>query len=115
MIISATAMIIVFMVVFSELYQDNLSDKKRIIAEDFGYSLQNEFIIAGETKSGYSREFEIPTTLEGYEYEVYIVNNVLVINYTENVFALPIPEVTGDLKDGINRISHINNTICVNC
>jgi hypothetical protein len=115
MIISATAMIIIFMVIFSELYQDNLRDKKAILAQDFGYSLQNEFMMAAQARSGYSRTFDIPQNLEGFPYDVSIISNVLVINYTDNIFSLPIPEANGIIKKGTNIIANKNNTICINC
>ena len=56
MVMSGALMVVIFMVTFSELYQDNITDKKRILAEDFGYSIQNEFIMAAEAKSGYKKD-----------------------------------------------------------
>ena len=51
MIMAATAMVMTFMLVFSGLYQDNFNDKKRILMEDYGYALQNEFILAAKSKA----------------------------------------------------------------
>ncbi len=115
MVMLGTIIMIVFMVVFSELYNDNYNDKKRILAEDFGYYLQTEFVLASEAKPGYSRTFDVPVTLEGFEYNAYIINNVLIINYTEGAYPFTIPEVEGILYTGPNTIRNINNSICLNC
>ena len=114
-VMSATAVVIIFMTIYSDMYQDNLTDKRAIVMEDYGYSLQNEFLIADEAKQGYERTFEIPYNLEGFEYDALIINNVLVINFTENMYTFPIPDVQGVLQKGDNKITKKNNTICVNC
>jgi hypothetical protein len=111
----ATMMIIGFTVIFSELYQDNLSDKQNLLIEDFAYSVQNEFVIAIQTKPGYTRQFEVPTKLEGFSYDVSINSNMLVFEYGDNIFSLPIPKVQGNIVKGTNTIKNKNNTICLNC
>ena len=108
-------MVIIFTVVFSELYQDNLRDKKRIIFEDYRYSLQNEFLIAKQTKPGYTRVFYIPQKLEGFDFEVSIINNILLLNYSDNVVYFSIPNITGYIQKGDNIITNQNNVLCLNC
>ena len=112
---SATAMIIIFAAIFSELYQDNLRDKKRILFEDYGYGLQNEFIMAKQTRPGYTRTFEIPQNLEGFDFQVFIIKNVLLLNYSDNIIHLSIPNITGYVQKGTNVITNQNNTLCLNC
>ncbi len=111
MIMAATMMIILFTVIFSEIYQDNLRDKKAIIFEDFGYSIQTEVIMAAEAKPGYMRNFTVPEKLEGFGYEITILNSTLLINYTDNIFEIPIPKTSGNLKKGLNTIINENNSI----
>jgi len=115
MVMAATGMIIIFTVIFSELYQDNISDKKRILFEDYGYGLQNEFLMAKQTRPGYTRTFEIPQNLEGFDYQIRIINNVLILNYTVNTFQISIPNVTGNIIKGTNTIINENDTLCLNC
>jgi hypothetical protein len=112
---AATSMVLIFMVMFSELYQDNLSDKKRILAKDFGASVQNEIIVASETKPGYIRYFDVPEEIEGYDIELSIINSVLLVNYTDAVVVFNIPTVVGQPVQGLNKIENINDTICLNC
>lgn len=115
MIASATAMVIIFMVLFSELYGDTVDDKHDFIVRDYAYALQTEFIAAAEAKEGYMREIIIPDDLEGFDYIPSISNSVLVINYSTNSFSLPVPKIKGDIHKGENVIEKINDTICVNC
>ena len=115
MVISATAMVIIFTVIFSELYQDNLRDKKRILFEDYGYALQNEFFMAKQTRPGYTRTFEVPQNLVGFDFQILIINNVLLLNYTDNIFPVSIPNITGYIQKGTNVIINENDTLCLNC
>ncbi len=115
MVMISTLMVIVFMSVFSLMYQDNIKDKKRIILEDYGYSLYNEFILASEAKSGYVREFQVPYNLEGFDYEAYILGDVLILNYSEGTLPYNIPETQGQIVKGRNLIKNINDSICLNC
>ena len=108
-------MLIVFMSVYSLVYQDNISDKKRILAEDFGYALHNEFILASEAKPGYVRNFQVPYDLEGFNYEAHIQSNVLILNYTDGEIYFNIPETKGQIVKGENVIKNVNNSICLNC
>ena len=114
-VMSATIMVFVFLVVFSEMHGDNLKEKKEILSRDFIYSIQNEFIVAASAKDGYTRSFEVPYNLEGFDYEIDIDESYVTINYSENILGLPIPDAKGYLVKGNNVITKKNNTICVNC
>lgn len=115
MIITATLMTLIFMFLFSEIYQDGLKDKKKILAEDLGYSMQNEFIIASGASSGYRRNFTVPETLEGFPYTISNQESALLLNYTDNVIVFPIPKTSGTIKKGANMIMSTNNSVCINC
>lgn len=115
MVMISTLMLIVFMSIFSHLYQDNIKDKQRILAEDFGYALYNEFVLASEAKPGYAREFTVPYDLEGFTYNAYITNRVLIINYTQGTIPFNIPQTQGQIVKGKNIIKNINDSICLNC
>jgi len=115
MMMAATVMILIFTVIFSTLYQDNFDDKKRIIANDFGKSIQNEYIIAAGASSGYSRRFFIPDKLEGFDYNIYSNEIQLSINLSNNPQYFHIPKTNGNIKKGVNIIENRNSTICLNC
>lgn len=94
-----------------------MDTKQNILVEDFAYSVQMEFILASEAHEGYIREFELGTTLEGYEYSIEIENNdLLLINYSDNKqYFLPIPYTNGEIAKGINLLEKKNESICINC
>ena len=92
-----------------------MSDKRRILAQDYGYALQNEFLIASSAKEGYFREFKIPQRLEGFSYSFQVNNNSLSLNYSDSLVYFALPDHSGQLVVGKNNIQNINGTICVNC
>jgi len=112
MVASATFMILIFVVVYSVIYQDNISDKKQILAQDLGFSIQNEFIMAVQVRDGYRRTFLVPDTLEGIKYNISIIGNALML---ANITPIPIPAVVGEIRKGKNTIVKENNTLCLNC
>jgi hypothetical protein len=114
MIVAGMFIVILFMAIFSEIYQDNLKSKKRIIFEDFGYSIQNELILASQVQPGYRRAIYLSGSLDGYEYTVNISHMTLVIDYTDNTFALPIPNITGNFVPGTNIITNKDNKVFLN-
>jgi len=114
MVISGTLILIIFMTLFSEIYQDNIRTQKIRLFEDFAYGLQAEFILASQVNPGYRREFTLPERLEGFDYEIYISNSMLVVNYSENQYALPIPNVTGYIFKGKNILVNQDNLIMLN-
>lgn len=110
----ATIMIIIFMVIFSELYQNSLSQKKITIANDFGKSIQEEFIIAAQVKPGYKRQFFLPDNVDGFEYSILNENSILWLNFSDLRLSFNIPITYGQIKKG-NNIIEKNEYICVNC
>jgi hypothetical protein len=114
MILAGMFVIIIFMTLFSELYQDSLKDKKRNAFEDFSYSLQNEFILASQVHVGYRRTFLLPEKLDGFDYGAYITESTLVINYTDNTIQLPIPKVKSNLIKENNIIFNQDNNLTLN-
>ena len=115
MIMSATAMTVIFSFVFSEMYQDGLKEKQVVLFKDFGESMQREFLIAAYARQGYERKITLPEDLEGYDYSIVIDRNTMILsgNYTISVFI--IPETSGSILKGDNIIRKINDSICINC
>jgi hypothetical protein len=114
MIISGMLIMIIFMALFSEIYQDNITNRKTRLFEDYAYGLQTEFILASQVAPGYRRAFVVPERLEGFAFEAYLSNSMVIVNYSDNMFALPIPNVTGVLVKGRNIIVNNDNEIKLN-
>jgi len=114
MVIAAMLIVIIFMSIFSELHQNNLTNRKMKIFEDLGYGLQAEIILASQVHTGYTREFFLPDKLYGYSYEATVSKSMLLINYTENIFSIPIPNITGSFVKGTNTIINQDGNVFLN-
>jgi hypothetical protein len=104
-----------FLYIFSELFNDNLAQKEKILFTDFAASMQKEFTMAGDASLGYSRSFIVPVTVEGFHYNIWNTRNSLVINYSKGQLGLVIPDTNGTIIIGANTIENTNGTICINC
>ena len=112
---AATVMVFAFSFVFFEMYSDNLARKEEILLRDYGYSLQNEFIVASESRDGYVRTFEVPERLEGFYYNISITNSVLRLQGSKNGFSFLLPSMKGNIVKGSNILTISNTTLCSNC
>jgi len=91
-----------------------LSDEKEFVAiQDISYKIQNEFNIAAEAESGYSRDFELPPFTHMFDYNISILNTSLIINTPNKEYGLTIPQVQGQPKKGWNRICQTSGTILI--
>jgi hypothetical protein len=115
MIMFATVMIVIFMFLFSEMYQDGLKDKQDALFSDFGASIQRELLIAAYAKEGYTRVLDLPEDLEGYDYDISASNQTLVLNGTYATKTFIVPGSSGQLVKGENTIRIANGSICINC
>lgn len=112
MIMAASLFVIIFISVFSNLYSDTLKEKKTNLFYDFASSIQKELIMASESKLGYERNFTLPDKVEGFDYDIFIIDKTLFLNYTDNSIYLPVPPVKGILKKGQNTLMN-NGTIII--
>lgn len=111
----ATIILTVTLVLVGRLQSDNAREKKQIILKDFTYSIQNEFIMAGEAHEGYIREFNIPGKLENIEFVINNTETYLFTEYSEGAIVLPIPNTKGNITKGDNTVENRGGQICINC
>lgn len=105
----------VLLLVVGEMINRNADEKKTIILNDYGYYIQNEFILAAETEPGYKRIIDIPNELENIEYSIWNTDKILFVNSSKIEFWWHIPETQGNVQKGINIIQNINGSVCINC
>ncbi|MBU0757653.1 MAG: hypothetical protein KKF44_06290 [Nanoarchaeota archaeon] len=111
----ALAVMITFIGIISELIGRNVDEKKKLIIEDFGLSIQNEFIMASEANLGYRREFVIPVKIEGIIFDITNDEKSLKLNYSRGINYFRIPDTIGFVVKGNNLIQNENGTVCINC
>lgn len=110
---------LVAVTVFSALSLNDLislqTKKETFLVRDTAAQLQNEIILAAVVEDGYSRSFEVPSTLNGVEYNVTIINNVLDVWTERTSSTLAVPTVQGNFsKGGLNNISKVGGVVFLN-
>ena len=112
--------VLFFFVLFSFAINSNLSDKIREkqnnLLKETGKILQDEINFALKSTDGYYREFKIPLSLNGREYNISITEKlVYVISHDgRDALTLIIPNVTGQPIKGNNFIKKDSGEILLN-
>lgn len=118
---------IIFFYAVSTRLTSTQRDNEISMLEDLGTFLQNELRLATTAEDGYYREFEIPETLNGYDYTINITDygglgfSDIILRYVNHSFqyshVLPVGNVTGSIDKNINttiKVRKINNVVVVN-
>ena len=111
MILTATSLLFMFvlLIVLGKISADNNEVQKNKALQDLGTSIQQELSSASEMEYGYHRPLELPSKVEGQEYNITIEtggsgNSYLVIASGKSEFLYQVPETTGTLSPGRNII-----------
>jgi len=109
-------MIMLFLSFIAKDMEYMVVKKEDNILRDIGFSVQNELFNAANVKDGYYREFEIPNTYRGVHYNVSINNGYMLFksDRTNQMIEYAIPNISGELRLGINNISKVDGVIHVN-
>ncbi len=102
-----------FAVVQSDVEEKNL-EKKRILAQSIGTDVRDEISLAVGSSEGYYREFYVPQNIIGYEYEINITEKRIYISAEKIRVSYKIPEISGQIKKGVNNITKQNGTVSLN-
>ena len=110
--------LITFLLLLSDHYQDELDDNKLESFNDLAIVLQDELLLAAQVHDGYERSFEIPEKIENIPIEIITFNelNTTVINFeSQNIsFRIP-PNTQGQFLTGTkNTITNKDNSITLN-
>lgn len=114
------ALALFFFTGFFLAIQANMSEKIRqrqdLVIKDIAIAVQDEINLASQSIDGYSRKFEIPEKAGTRDYEINITEGLVYIRTTDgrNAMALPVTDVTGDVKKGTNVIKKENGEIKLN-
>jgi hypothetical protein len=113
----AMSMVIAFgyLYIFGDMYRDIQRDKRSLVMQDFGQSLQLELITASQMTAGFKRTIVLPQKLESFSYTVVTQKNTLSIDFEDGEATFLIPSATGNLVIGQNTIENRNGTLCLNC
>jgi len=85
---------------------------------DFGYSLQNEFILAAEMNNGYVRPLVVKEQIESTDYNLSLISvanyTVLKISYNSKDIYFKTPYIIGNISKGENTIRTIGTDVYIN-
>ncbi|MBR9705379.1 hypothetical protein GOV12_08245 [Candidatus Pacearchaeota archaeon] len=117
---SITVVIIfLFVIMFAALnenYGEKIAKKHNKDLMTIAYVIQDEINLADDSSDGYHREFKVPENVNGYNYSVSIVSDIIYVkSYDEkNAIALPIRTISGNIIKGNNLIKKQNGVILLN-
>ena len=96
--------------------QEKIYQRQTIQLKEIALTVQNEINLALGSSDGYSRQFKIPETSGGQDYEITLDAGIVYIKTTngKHALTLPIPEVTGNINKTENKIERINGVILLN-
>lgn len=110
-------LLFMFLIILS-IVSDNTSylNKKRdiLLGEDLVIKIQKELNLAARVKDGYHREFELPQKLGKKDYNIAIIGNEVIASTDKQDFWRVIPNVTGAINKGTNRINKTNGIVYLN-
>lgn len=111
----AFLVVILFVVISANETREFTDQKKFFLIKDLALSLQKEVTIANSVEDGYERSFILPIQLENtLDYDVITQNRTITINSSKTVYAVAIPDITGNFSKGTNKIEKKDSKIFVN-
>ena len=115
-----TGVIFFFFIGYLSFIQIGMSDKiyekmdSRV--KETALTIQNEISLAVESSDGYSREFRLPSDINGIDYSVSIDEALVYVRTDDgrHAIALPVKNVTGQIIIGGNIIIKENGIVKLN-
>ncbi len=115
-----TGIVIFFFLTFSIIIQTNTIDKNLEIVnfkvKELALGIQDEISLATESSEGYRRDFSIQDKISGKDYEINITEGYVYVRTNDGKFALalPVSNVTGDVRKGDNFIMKSDGKVYLN-
>lgn len=116
-------LVIAVLFVFTSLFiavQYNVSDKTKeranLEVKEIAFTVRDEINLAFSTTDGYERRFTIPQRAANQPYDITIIGGFVYIKTDDERFAiaLPVLNVTGDVRVGENLIRKQNGIVYLN-
>ncbi len=104
-------LLLTFLAFIAFFYNNEVNNETYLKLNDFGLSLQQEFLRGVEVHEGYERTINIPEEINNREYSISIekINDFrseLIINFKGRDIIIIIPAVEGDLSKGKNILTN---------
>ena len=106
----------IFLISIQISTSDKIKEERTLKIKEVVTDVHSEINLAFESIDGYYREFTIPENINGLNYNIQIIENLVYLNTTDgkNAIALPVQEITGDINISNNFIKKDNGIIKLN-
>lgn len=107
---------VVFFIVIGENMSDKIKERQNNNLKEIALTVKNEIDLAFYSDEGYIREFEVPLDINGQEYEIEIINQMVSIKTTDEKYglAIPVQNISGQINKGDNIIKKQNGRVVLN-
>ena len=105
---------IIIISILSNETKEFYNNKEDILVKDLALKVQSEINLAATVEDGYLREFEIPEKLDSINYTIFIKNETLIVQSKNSIYFARIPNITGTIVKGVNKINNFENVIYIN-
>lgn len=106
--------LIVFTAFVRENFSDVQDDTDYFMLKDIAVSVKSELNLAASLEDGYQRDFFIPLTIEGLEYNITRENGYLMFASSGAEYTVNVPQFTGSVVKGNNMIKKVDGQLEVN-
>ncbi|MBW2997746.1 hypothetical protein KY349_05390 [Candidatus Woesearchaeota archaeon] len=106
--------LIVFTAFVRENFSDVQSDTDYYMLKDVALFVKSEMNLAAALEDGYRRDFFVPLTIEGMEYNISKENGFITFSSNGDGYTVHVPPYTGTVQKGNNVIKKTAGQIEVN-
>jgi len=107
-----------FFLLFLLVINEQTADKKREhevqMLEEVAKAVKDEISLATQSSNGYLRQFSIPSTLDGKNYQLKIIDDMINVKTNRDSLSLPVYHVEGQIQIGQNIIKKDNGLVYLN-
>ena len=91
-------------------------ENKNLAIKEIALTIQNEIDLASKSSDGYHREFSLPRSILGSNYEISVIEGLVYVRTTDGKYAiaLPVSVVEGEIQKGNNLIRKIEGVVYLN-
>jgi len=106
----------VFFLAIQGNMSDKLKERQALAVKNIAITVQDEINLAFQSSEGYSRQFKIPEEINGNKYDINITEGVVYVRTLDGKYAiaLPVQDVTGEVKKNMNIIKKENGEVKLN-
>jgi hypothetical protein len=106
----------IFFLFINERVSKKINEEQDMKVKDIAITVKDEINLALESTNGYNREFILPEKIGKKDYKINVTDGMVYVRTLDktSAIALPIINITGEVRVGSNNITKKNNKIYLN-